>query len=286
MKQQRRYYYFVAGLTDLLFDSGRNYPDMAEFREDLKHNLHPDDYSFITILFLPIDNRNLISFLENNEGEWLGPANYSKDDFEEQMRIIGSILKEQDILPAYMVKIMRDWIASEGEIRTGELRKALAEGYISIALGSGNKFLEKWVRFDTDLQNIFTFLNSKALDIDPLAHFVGDDPFTGELLDLFRSGKDFSMSFESEYAPAIFKIAVESEFLERERKTDLFRWDFIDTINFFEYFTIDLILGYLIKYSIVLRWAELDPGTGKDMLNKFIRETESRISTGIKNEHD
>jgi hypothetical protein len=282
--RDRHYYYFVAGLADLVFDSGKSYPDMSEFREELKNNLHPGDYHLASLLFLPNDNRNLISFLEGKDDEWDDMGTYSREDFEEQIRIIGSILKEKNILPDYMVGLMIEWTASEEGVNTAEMRKKLSEGYLGMAISSGNRFLEKWVRFDTDLNNIFTFLNAKSLNLDPSAYLIGDDPFANELLELFRSGKDFPVIFESEYASTIFKIATENEFLEREKKTDMARWNYIDTITVFEYFTIDLILGYLIKYSIVLRWSRLDPETGKIMLKKFIEETESFILSGDENE--
>jgi len=280
MMAKRRYYYFVSGLADLLFDSGSNLPDMAEFREELKSNLHPDDYYLSSLLFLPYDNRNLISFLEGNDNHLEESGNYSRDDFEEQLRILESVLKEKDILPAYMVKIMSENLNSGVDLDVMKIRKSLYEGYVKMALNSGNSFLKEWVRFDTDLKNIFSFLNSKSLDIDPEPQMIGDNAFTQELLELFRSGKDFSMSFESEYASSIFKIAMENEFIEREKRIDLFRWNYIDTITFFEYFTIDMILGYLIKYSIVRRWVEMDPETGRNMLQRFIKDTESRIISG------
>jgi len=185
-----------------------------------------------------------------------------------------------------MVRVMRVWQASEEGLKAGETRKELAEGCISMAHDSGNQFLRKWMKFDTDLQNIFTFVNSKSLNIDPADHLVGDDPFREELLELYRSGKDFSISFESDYASSVFKIIVENEFLERERRIDLLKWDFIDTVNFFEFFTIDMILGYLIKYSIVLRWARLDPERGRELLHRFLMETESKILSGKMNEKE
>jgi hypothetical protein len=281
----RNYYYFVAGLADLVFDSGKSYPDMPEFREELKKHLHRRDYYLASLLFLPDDNRNLISFLEAKDDEWDVMGTYSREDFEEQMRINGSILEEKNILPDYMVQLMTEWSDSEEGITTSVMRKKLCEGYIILALASGNRFMEKWVKFDTDLNNIFIFLNSKSLDLNPADYLVGDDLFTNELLELFRSGKDFPVIFESEYASAIFKIATENEFLERERKTDLFRWNYIDTITVFEYFTINQILGYLIKYSIVVRWSKLEPETGKIMLKKFIDEMESFILLGSESDN-
>ena len=278
---QRQYFYFVAGLADLLFDSGKSFAGMLEFREELKKNLHPRDFHLVSLLFLPYDNRNLINFLEGNGDAWDQLGNFSKEDFEEQLRIIRAILKEEDILPDYIVRIMREWTGLEEGMKVANIKKRLSEGYINTVEGSGNKFLKRWIRFEKDLNNIFIFLNAKSLEIDPSDHMAGDDPFTHELLDLFRSGKDFSVSFEEDYVSDIFKIATESEFLERERKIDLLKWNFIDTITFFEYFNIDLILAYLVKYSIVLRWDRLNPETGREMLQKFITETESSISSRV-----
>jgi hypothetical protein len=277
---ENHYYYFVAGLADLVFDSGKNLKEMPEFMEELKNHLHPHDYNLVSIIFLPNDNRNLISYLENKTEEWDNLGTYSYVAFEEQDRINSSILKEKNILPDYMVQTMTDFTASEEGIDKQTLRKRLTAGYIDIALASGNRFLEKWIKFDTDIKNIFIFLNSKSLDLDPADHLVGNDLFKGELLDLFKSGKDFPAIFENEYASSIFKIATENEFLERERKIDLARWEYIDTINVFEYFTVSHILGYLLKYSIVLRWSILEHETGQILLKKFIEETESIILSG------
>lgn len=277
---KRRYYYFVAGLTDLLFDSGKSLPDMKEFREELRNNLHPDDYHLTAILFLPHDNKNLVSFLKGKINNWDVEGNFSPEIFEEQKRILQAILKEKDILPEYMVRIMKEWYESETGIKNVQLNKRLAEGYIDTALNSGNLFLEKWIKFDTDLKNIFIFLNSKILELEADDYLIGSDAFTGELSELFKSGKDFNIPAEPEYVPAIFKIATENEFIERERKTDLERWNFIDSLTFFEYFTIDFILGYLIKYSIVLRWMKLEPETGKKMLQKFVSDMEKSVLSG------
>lgn len=278
---QRQYFYFVAGLADLLFDSGKSFAGMLEFREELKKNLHPRDFHLVSLLFLPYDNRNLITFLEGNGNAWDQLGNFSKEEFEEQLRIIKAILKEEDILPDYIVRIMREWTGLEEGVKVADIKKRLSEGYINTVEGSGNRFLKRWIRFETDLNNIFVFLNAKSLETDPAAHVVGDDPFTRELLDLFKAGKDFSVSFEPDHVSDIFKIATESEFLERERKIDLLKWNFIDTITFFEYFNIDLILAYLVKYSIVLRWDRLNPETGREMLRKFIADTEASISNGM-----
>ena len=120
---ENHYYYFVAGLADLVFDSGKNLKEMPEFMEELKNHLHPHDYNLASIIFLPNDNRNLISYLENKTEEWDNLGTYSYEAFEEQDRINSSILKEKNILPDYMVQTMTDFTASEEGIDKQTLRK-------------------------------------------------------------------------------------------------------------------------------------------------------------------
>lgn len=283
MMFKRHYYYLVAGLADLIFD-GKAVPGIGEFREELRANLHSADFSLVSLLFLPHDNNNLLSFLTGSQEKWDENGTYTLADFEEQKRVIGSILKEKDVLPAYMVDIMVGYYGSEEAIEEGVLRKKLAEGYIDMALGSGNGFMKQWIRFDTDINNIYTFLNAKKLGLDADKHLIGNDRFVTELREFYRSGKDFVIPTEPEYVPTIFRIAMESEFLEAERKTDMERWSYIDSLTFFEYFTIDQVLGYLVKFLIVKRWERLDPETGKEMLKKLVEGMESDVIAGSLNE--
>jgi len=62
------------------------------------------------------------------------------------------------------------------------------------------------------------------------------------------------------------------------------RWSYIDSLTFFEYFTIDQVLGYLVKFLIVKRWERLDPETGKEMLKKLVEGMESDVIAGSLNE--
>lgn len=280
MMQKRYYHCFVAGLADLVFDAGKSYLNMTEFREELKSTLHPDDYYNASILFLPYDNKNIVAFLEGRTDAWDLLGNYSPQDFEEQKRILFSILREDNILPDYMVEIMNRWFQEENGIDRIEIGNILTEGYINMALNSGNRFLEQWIRFERDLNNIFIFMNSKSLKLDAGTFLIGDDPFTKELEEIYDRGKDFAIPSEPEYASMIFKTATDNEFLERERKIDIARWDYVDSITSFEYFTIDLILGYLIKLSIVLRWNKLEPETGKMMLQKLTEDMEAPVLSG------
>lgn len=269
---KREYHYLVAGLADLIFDGSKDVSDIAEFREELEHSLHPSDYSVVCTLFLPHDNKNLLTFLEGSGREWDNLGIYSRHDMEEQRRISESILREDDILPPYMVEAMRNWSDTGSTNDRFETERFLTEGYINTALASGNRFLMNYIRFDRDMKNVSALISSKALGLDAVNFISGDYPLAYRLKEIFKSSRDFQIPPEPDYVPDIFRIMMEEEFLERERKIDIARWDFINTNTFFEYFSIDWIMGYLLKLSIVTRWKELDPETGKIMLRNLVEE--------------
>ncbi len=269
----KRYYHcFIAGLYDLVLDDGKNLLSLTEFRQELADLLHRDDYHLVKILFLPYDNTNLLKYMSGEINQINSLGNYTVEDFEEQVSRLDSIIKVDDILPEYMVMVIKDWLASEKTLSRMSAEKRLTEGYYSIAAGSGNKFLRKWIEYDLDMNNILVLKNSMDLGIEVSEQIIGNNILAEELKVISRKKSDFRVPTEPQYASSIFNIAGESDFLEREMKIDIVKWNHINDLIFFEYFTVDFILAYLIKLSIAHRWLALDETTGQEMLKKLVSE--------------
>jgi hypothetical protein len=281
---KRLYHCYVAGLYDLSFDDGKNLIPLTDFRREMKENLHPDDYHLATLLFLPYDNKNLLRFISGKEDQHDDHGNFTQEDFEEQVELLDSIIEVEDILPSYMVAVISDWIEAEKSIDLIEAEKRLTEGYFKLVERSGSKFLMKWSEFELDLNNILVLKNSMELNLDASSQIVGENQLTEELKVISRRKSDFRIPPEPDYATLIFNIAGETEFLEREIKIDQIRWNYINDLIFFEYFTIDFILGYLVKLSIALRWKELIPERGEEMLKRLVTELKEKDSVSEVNE--
>ncbi|MCK7521589.1 MAG: DUF2764 domain-containing protein [Ignavibacteriales bacterium] len=218
----RKYYHcFIAGLYDLTLDDGKNLLSMHDFRQELEMILHRDDYQLVKILFLPHDNSNLLKYMSGGVNKIDALGNYTVEDFEEQISRLDSIIKVKDILPEYMVSVIKMWIASEKTMNLITTEKLLTEGYFKIAEDSGNKFLKKWIEYDLDLNNILVLKNSMDLGIDVAEQIVGTNKLAEELKAISRKKSDFRVPAEPEYASSIFNIAGESDFLEREMKIDI-----------------------------------------------------------------
>lgn len=269
----KRYYHcFIAGLYELGFDDGKNIVTLTDFRAELREILHPDDLDLTSIIFLPYDNSNLIRYMSGKRGEMDGLGNYTAQDFDDQIDRLGSIIKVEDLLPEYMVAVIRDWLASEKSIDLLEAEKALIQGYYTLASKSGNRFLKRWTEYELDLNNILVLKNSMEMSLDASQQIIGTNELAEELKIISRRKSDFRVPPEPDYATQLFNIAGESEFLDREIKLDIAKWNYINDLIFFEYFTIDFILGYMVKLGIALRWKGLDQDTGERMLKRLVAE--------------
>ena len=233
---KRLYHCFIAGLYDIGFDDGKNIVSLHEFRAELKEILHPDDYQLATILFQPYDIKNLVSFMSGKTREHDDLGNFTVEDFEEQVKRLDSIIKVEDILPDYMVDIIRKWIESEKSIDLIEAEKSLTEGYFGLVSSSGNNFLSKWTEYDLDLNNILVLKNSMELGVEASDQIVGNNQLAEELKIISRRKSDSRVPPEPDYTGSIFSIAGETEFLEREIKIDIARWNYVNDLIFFEYF--------------------------------------------------
>jgi hypothetical protein len=269
----KRYYHcFIAGLYDLGFDDGKNIATLTDFREELKEILHPDDLDLTSIIFLPYDNSNLIRYMAGKRDEMDVLGNYTAEDFDDQIERLGSIIKVEDLLPEYMVAVISDWLAAEKSIDLLEAEKTLIHGYYTLAAKSGNRFLKRWTAYELDLNNILVLKNSMEMSLDASQQIIGTNELAEELKIISRRKSDFRVPPEPDYATELFNIAGESEFLDREIKLDIAKWNYINDLIFFEYFTIDFILGYMVKLGIALRWKGLDQDTGERMLKRLVAE--------------
>ena len=80
------------------------------------------------------------------------------------------------------------------------------------------------------------------------------------------------ISEEFEEAPALENALNSADILSRERGLDDLMWAKIDNLTLFNYFDIDVILGFIAKLNIVARWFKLDEQTGREMFKKLVDE--------------
>ena len=261
---QREYHYFVSGLYDLWVDEAKLPISTQEFKELARQSLHPEDKKLAELLYLPYDNKNLLRIL--NQEELSGDVvtgNYSIDFLHEQ-------LKEPTLLPQYMQCFLAAQ-SEEQELFSNVLKEdQLTWLYYDYAIQCENHFLRDYLNFDLNVNNCITLLNCKKIGISPEPYIISSSEVANAMrieglssntvLDLFPEAETITSLWEND------------EVVERERDLDGLRWNKIDELNLFNYFTAEVIFGYTLRISMIERWVSLDEKKGKELFSQSIKE--------------
>ncbi len=86
--------------------------------------------------------------------------------------------------------------------------------------------------------------------------------------------KDFGLVNDFPIVEKLLTVDEIINVLEKEKALDMMRWDYLNELNTFNYFTIEVLVAYVIKLLIVERWLRLEPEIGKQMFKQIISELE------------
>ena len=141
----------------------------------------------------------------------------------------------------------------------------LAPEFYIAAITHKDRFIREYFLFDLNVRNAKVKYLNRALgrpaDKDVL--IFGED--TPEVV-LEAAAAEFE---EAAALEAVFNIG---DILARERGIDDLMWDKINGLTTFNYFDIEVILGFIAKLNIVARWFRLDEQTGREMFKKLVDE--------------
>ena len=150
-------------------------------------------------------------------------------------------------------------------LMSGYLDENLNPEFYLKALTHKDKFIREYFRFDLNVRNAKVKYLNKALgrpaDKDVLSFPEGTPEQVMEFI-----------SEEFEEAAALDNVLGAGDILSRERGLDDLMWAKIDNLTLFNYFDIDVILGFIAKLDIVARWFKLDEQTGREMFKRLVDE--------------
>ena len=263
------YHYFVAGLQDIFLDDTEVQFPMLDFKHILKEELYPEDYKLAELLFLPYDNQNLILFLNEDYENFNKIGKFTVQDFEVEFSD-----ERQNILPSYMYKFYERYKAEEySEKINRSWENNLTEMYYAFVLNTKNRFLKQWFEFNQNLNNILIGHNCRKHNLEAERQLIGDNFVTKAIQE--SNAKDFGLDVDLSYVSEIITLAEKDNLLAREKGLDQLKWDKVEEITLFDYFTIEVVLAYTIKLDIAYRWLELDEETGRQMFSKIIDDLKS-----------
>jgi len=263
-----KYHCLIAGLPELDLADRKAWITSGDFRQQLEQELHPDDFDMVKLLLMRLDNDQLAEFIEKGEFSKQPASNYSLEDLRYQVEQFDAILPEEDILPPYMVRVLKDYHQAEGEIDRTEIERVLADAYYQYILEHGNDFLKAFTEFEYNMSNLLAYVEAGNHATDPWKFIAGDTVFIKNLREDGSVTMAASAGFEMFNEITCY---AELPFLsEKEMRYDEVRWRMIGEMVFFDEFTVSTVLGYLLRILLLERWSLLEKKAGEEKLRAMV----------------
>lgn len=273
---RRNYYCLIAGLPDIIQDDKKLHFSSLRIREYLHGQLHPDDFRLVELFYLPFDNQNLVNRLFSTEKpmDERGTLEESQLDHIVHPRLFELARKEE--YPGYIYRfgeLMRSKEEVEEKVTREEACHFLTSEYYQLLLRSDNKFVRQVGEYRMNTGNIMLALNGRKHDL-PFEEAVIGDNLVAQSLKKNRS-RDFGLGVDYPDIDPLLQLFESDNLLEREFRLDTRQWSFLEETTFFNYFSVERVLAFLLKVFLAERWFHLDYEKGQVMFNQLLSEIES-----------
>ena len=263
-----KYYYLVAGLPELTLEDSKLSYTVADFKTEIYPGISSSDQKLIDLFYLKFDNANVLKLLENKEAVIDLRGNFSAEELIEYIGVIkeGGEVHPNDF-PSYISVFISDYFNTPAESAVLH-EDHLAALYYEYAMKCGNKFIASWFEFNLTINNILVAFTARKYKWDIAQNIVGDT----EVCEALRTSgaRDFGLSGEVDCLEQLVKISEITELVEREKRLDSLRWDWMEEATFFNYFTIERIFAFLLQLEMIERWISLDKEKGNQLFRSII----------------
>lgn len=281
-----QYYTLGASLPTLKLDDhkGTEYT-ASSFINEVLDQAPKSDVKQVNLLLLPADNAALLAILRDNP---LPALQTPLAVGVEKLRALVKLLRGSELdainpfegqeyvqkkdYPQYMIDFIREYLRDEASERPPEFfyEDILQALYFEHVQKEGNEFVRTWTALERNVSLVLAAITVKRFDLDAKKLIIGES----ELVKLLRSGNwgDVSYLEESDVVNAITQISEEQNLSTKERKIDDFKWTFLDNLTFSDTFSINAMMAYFLKLTIIGRWSKLDKAQGEQTFREIVQE--------------
>ena len=269
------YYCLVTGLPELSLEDGKLSYTVANFKTEIYPELSKSDKKLIDLFYLKFDNQNLLALLKDKEA--VVDTSLGNFSAEELLGVIASFKEEtapDKKFPSYFYEFAELYLNTPEEERFG-LEDKLHGFYFHYAMKCGNKFVSEWFELNLNVNNILAAMAARKYKMDVAKVSVGNNMVAEALRN--SNARDFGLADDLEYFEQLTRINDTVDLVEREKKIDLLKWNWMDDNTFFNYFTIERIFVFLMKLEMIERWVSLDKEKGNEMFRKLIDQLKDEV---------
>ena len=274
------YYCYIAGLPDIQIDNQKSIPAQEKILEELKQILSKGDMALLDLLRLKYDNANLLKFLANRDAELNPLGKLTSQDWAELVELIDNSDERNPARDARLLKYVLEFYStirneqSEEKIEFAE--DFLAALYYKYGMECKNKFVADWFEFNLNINNILTALTCRKYGWDIKSAIVGDN-VVAETIRNSVSARDFNLKAEIDYFDALVSISETANLLDRERRIDSLKWNWLEEQTFFCSFSIEKVLSFWLRCELMHRWDNLSMEEGAEIFRQMINDLKKDV---------
>lgn len=279
-----QYYYFVAGLPRIGIDDAKLQIEPEAFLEQAATQLTDDDLKLLKLLTLEDGIKTLSALLFKQEAPADRPGFYEAafwSEFGEFARLRvenreAPVPKQFKDLPPFLLKRCVEFLSLEEPPARIMVEHGFYQDLFSFAAAHSNRFVSAWFEYRRQSRNVVLAINGRAHELDYARWLIGEDELNDKLA--HGRGVDFGIGKSSPVFDAHLRAYEQNSVLYRERAYDILSWKWIDSHNFFQYFSIDRVLGYFAQLLILSRWMRMDVNLGKEVFYDTLNTLQNSFS--------
>ena len=242
------YYSFITELPDLEFDPDSNFDLPDQFLSNHRDKLEHEDLELVRLLWYQKFHHKVVEFLT-------GQLESDEPLLRFDLSVFQSEAEDFYKLPDYLQKLVKWTESQQDQPQRMLVAQKLQTLYFGQLHESENQFLQQWAEKELNLLNFLAARRCEILSIDKNRQLIQGNEYVDLLLEYPTSEKIVRTEFE--VASQLNSIIENTNYQEREFALDKVRWNLIDEINRFEYFTVNVILGYFQKLLLLERWTTI-----------------------------
>ncbi len=268
-----KYYCLIAGLPDLSLEDGKLNYTVANFKTEIYPELSTADRRLVDLFYLQFDNANLLALLKDKESAIDPRGNYTADELISLIDSVKEKEKRQSKFPAYFYDFVSAYLSAAQDMDFPE--NVLAGHYYEHAMKCSNKFVKAWFEFNLNINNVLSALTARKYKMDVAPNVVGNTETAACIRT--SNARDFGIADSIDYFDQLLRISETEELVERERKIDLLKWNWMEEEIFFDYFTIERVFVFLLRLEMIERWISLDKEKGSELFRSIIDSLKNEV---------
>lgn len=233
----------LAGLPDL--KAGADSPiTMESLLELLDESMKPSDKKLLTQLRMTVDDPQIDALV----------ARYDDEDVPESDK------------PEW-------WASARTILSDADVRAMLM---YEIGLHSNNAFVRAWYAFNQDMNNIMVAAICRKHGFDVKKMIVGNNE-VAETLRTHTTQKDFGLGEVMDNFQEILALATIDNLMEREKRMDALRFEWLQDKTYFDIFSTEQVLAYYLQAAMLHRWSLLTVEQGEQVFREMVADMKKGI---------